>query len=118
MFMVTRVRIVRAEDPQTGIPNLNVSLFDRDLNDPDDHLSTGVTDTNGEILFKFDSDQYTDSEDSELWRLDSMPDLYIIIYDREGEMVISTRPEALENKLPDLITVPLNDDLVQKHNLI
>ena len=118
MLLTTRVKLILSESPSTGIPGTKVSLFDRDLNDPDDHLSTGVTDTNGEILFKFDSDQDTDSEDSELWRLDSMPDLYIIIYDREGEMVISTRSEALENKLPDLITVPLNDDLVQKHNLI
>ena len=116
--MVTRIRLVRATDPQQGLPGVKVALFDRDIQDPDDHLSTGETDAAGEVLFKFDSDQYTDSEDSELWRIDSMPDLYVVIYNRSGEVILSTRSETQENKLPELITVPISEELIQAHGLL
>jgi hypothetical protein len=118
MLLTTRVRLVLAESPTTGIPGTKVSLFDRDLNDQDDWLATAVTDEQGEILFSYDSEQYTDAEDQELWRLESLPDLYVKVYDAHDQVVLSTHSETLEDKLPTLITIPISQALVEEHGLM
>lgn len=118
MLLTTRVRLVLAESNTTAIPAVKVSLYDRDVNDEDDLLATAVTDDQGEILFSYDSEQYTDAEDQELWRLESLPDLYVKVYDAQDQAVLSTRSEALEDKLPTLINVPISQDLVDKHGLM
>ena len=98
MLLTTRVKLVLAESPATGIPGIKVELYDRDTNDKDDLLAAAVSDGEGEILFSYDSEQYTDAEDQELWRLDSLPDLYIVVYDSRDTVVLSTRSETLEDK--------------------
>lgn len=117
MLLTTRVRLVLAESPTVGIPGVKVSLFDRDIHDPDDFLATEVTDDQGEIFFSFDSEDYTDAEDKELWRLESLPDLYIKIYDAQDQVVLSSRSETQEDKLPSLITIPISQELLEKHGL-
>ena len=64
MLLTTRMKLVLAGEPETPLPGVKVALYDRDEADPDDHLDTGVTDAQGEVLFKFDSERYTDAEDS------------------------------------------------------
>ena len=118
MVLTTRVKLVLSSSPATGIPGVKVSLFDRDIQDEDDFLATAVTDDQGEIFFSFDSDQYTDAEEQELWRLESLPDLYVKVYDAYGQVVLSTRSETHEDKLPKLITVPISQELVEKHGLM
>ena len=118
MLLTTRVKLVLSSSPATGISGVKVSLFDRDLQDEDDYLATAVTDGHGEIFFRFDSEQYTDAEEQELWRLESLPDLYVKVYDAQDQVVLSTRSGALEDKLPKLITVPISQELVEKHGLM
>ena len=118
MFLSTRVKLILAEEPATVLPGVKVSLYDRDQQDEDDLLATEVTNHRGEIHFGFDSDIYTDAEDQELWRVDSLPDLFVVVYDREDQVVMSTREEALQDKLPKLITVPVSKELVDKHGLL
>jgi hypothetical protein len=97
---------------------VTLALFDRDKNDNDDFLATGVTGENGEARLVFDSDQYTDEEDQPAWRLDSMPDLYVTVYNQQGEEIYSTRDRTVDDKLPDLIVVALPKELAERHRLV
>ncbi len=106
MYLTTRVKLVLAENPEAGIQGVKVSLFDQDIQDDDDFLTTGITDARGEIFFRFDSKQYTDAEDQPQWKTESLPDLFIIAYDASGKEVFSSRSEAIQDKLPRLITIP------------
>lgn len=118
MLLTTRVRLVVAESPTTAIPGIKVELYDRDLNDQDDLLAMAVSDEQGEILFSYNSEEYTDAEDQELWRLESLPDLYVIVYDAHNQVVLSTRSQTQEDRLPKLITIPISQVLVDQHGLI
>lgn len=118
MLLTTRVKLVLAETPTTPLAGVRVELYDRDQGDPDDRLGEGVTDAKGEVLFSYDSSLYTDTEDKPDWRIDSLPDLYVVVYDKAGQVVLSTRSEALENQLPKLITVPVGRELAEKHRLL
>ena len=112
MLLTTRVKLVLSSSPGTGIPGVKVSLYDRDIQDEDDFLATAVTDDQGEIFFSFDS------EEKDLWRLESLPDLYVKVYDARGQVVLSTKSETLDDKLPKLITIPISQELVEKHGLM
>ena len=118
MLLTTRVRLVLADSPNMGISGVKVELYDRDINDADDLLATGVSDDQGEILISFDSEQYTDTEDQELWRLESLPDLYVVVYDSNDQVVLSTRSKTQADQLPKLITVPISQELVEEHSLL
>ena len=118
MLLTTRVRLVLEEAPEMVLPGVKVSLYDRDIQDEDDLLGTEVTDAKGEALFAFDSDLYTDAEDQPEWRLESLPDFYVVIYDAQGRVVLSTRAETLRDNLPRLFTVPISRELVEKHKLV
>ena len=118
MLLTTRVRLVLSGPPNTAIPGVKVSLYDRDIQNEDDFLSTGTTDDQGEITFRFESEVYPDAEENELWRLESLPDLYVKVYDAHGQILLSTRSETLEDQLPKLITIPISQELVEKHVLM
>jgi hypothetical protein len=118
MILVTRVKLVVAETPSVGVPGVKVSLFDRDTESEDDLLGTAVTDKDGKIRFVFDSEKYTDTEDQPAWRLDSLPELFVVVYDAKDEVVVSTRSTAQENKIPDEIVVPINKKLLESHQLL
>jgi hypothetical protein len=118
MLITTRVRLVLAESPAIVIPGVKVELYDRDLNDQDDLLASALTDERGEILFRYDSEEYTDAEDQELWRLESLPDLYVKVYDAQDRLVLSTRSETQADRLPKLVTIPINQTLAEEHGLL
>lgn len=118
MVLATRVRVVLAETPRVGLPGVKVALYDRDVLSSDDHLGAGVTDAQGEYVFRYDSALFTDSEDGPDWKIASLPDLYVVVYDASGAEVHNTRADALENQLPKLITVPIPRALAQEHGLL
>lgn len=118
MLLTTRVRVVLAETPNLPLLGVQVALYDRDEGDADDHLGDGVTDDRGEILFSYDSDAYTDAEDKDDWRASSLPDLYVIVTDADGQVVLNTRDQALQDQLPRRLTVPIPRALAEQHGLL
>lgn len=118
MLLTARVRLVLEGSPEVRIPGVKVALYDRDIGDEDDPLGEDLTDDVGEILFGFEFDVYTDAEDRDMWRISSLPDLYVIVYDAAGEVVLSTRSQTRVDKLPRLFTVEVSRDLAEAHGLI
>jgi hypothetical protein len=114
MILVTRLRVVLEQAPQIGIEGVRVALFERDEQDPDDFLMEGVTDGQGEVSFHYDSSLFTDQEDQPLWRAESLPELFVVIYSAKGEILYSTRSEAAPDALRRLILVALPQNLVEK----
>jgi hypothetical protein len=107
MILATRVRLVSAESPDTRLAGVKVSLYDRDLTDEDDFLGTGVSDAKGEVFFRYDSERYTDAEDQPLWRTESLPDLYVVVYGADGNAALTTKAVVEKDKLPRVIIVPV-----------
>lgn len=118
MLLFTHVRLVLEEDPEIGIPGVELLLYDRDEGDEDDRLASGVTDERGEVLFKFESKSYMDKEDQDQWRIDSLPDLYVVVKAKNGETILSTRSQASLNQIPDLITIPVSRSLAEAAGFI
>jgi hypothetical protein len=118
MILAVRIKLVVAETPEVALPGVKLSLYDRDQQSMDDFLGTGVTNENGECRIVFDSDAYTDEEDRPLWRLDSLPDLYVMVYNAQGEVLISTRKHVEDNNLPQLITIGVPEELAIREGLI
>ena len=44
-------------------------------------------------------------KDLSLWKIGSLPDLYIMVYNADEEVILSSREEAEENNLAQLITI-------------
>jgi hypothetical protein len=102
MYYTTTVRLVAAEDPERGIPGVQVSLFDRDTFSRDDVLGTATTDASGEARFDYSSEQFVDLDD----RVGGIfPELFVVAYARDGEKVVSTRSDAVDNTPRKRITV-------------
>jgi len=118
MFLTTRVKLFVAEAPKTPVPDVKVALFDKDMYDDDDLLATETTDAGGEIFFGFDSERYTDAEDQPEWKIDSLPELYVVVYSSQDQVVLSTRDQALQDKLVRIIEVPISQELINKHGLL
>ncbi len=117
MKLVMRVQLVLDENRKQVLPNVKVSLYDRDWKSDDDFLGTGVTDGKGEIFFEFDEKKYKDDEDGPDWRIESLPDLYVHVYDAQGNVVYSTRDVVERDKFPKLLVVPIPRVVVEKHKL-
>ena len=117
MILATRVKLVLAENPANGLEGIKVSLYDRDIGDPDDLLGTDITDENGEILFSYDSSLFMDEDDLPDWKIESLPDLFIVVYSNKEEIVLSTRSEVVSDKLQRIITVPVSQALVDQYGL-
>jgi hypothetical protein len=118
MLLASRVKLTVDEPSETVLQGVKVALFDRDLTKQDDLLGMDKTDENGEILFTYDSSVYTDPEDSPAWKTDSLPDLYVVVYDAQDQIVHSTRSQVIKDKLPKLIPVRVSRELVEKHHLL
>jgi len=118
MLLTTRVKLVLAEASESALAGVKVALYDRDLQDEDDLLGIGVTDDSGEVLFAFDSEKYTDAEDQPSWRVDALPDLYVLVYDKEDQALLSTRAQTQENKLPKRLVIPIDRELAEDYGLI
>lgn len=117
MKLALRVQLVLDENRKQVLPNVKVSLYDRDWKSADDLLGTGITDANGEIFFEFDEKKYKDDEDGPDWRIESLPDLYVNVYDAQNNVVYSTRDVVERDKFPKLLVVPIPRAIVEKHNL-
>lgn len=117
MKLVLRMRLVAAGAPNKGLPNVTVALYDRDWKSEDDFLGKGVTDVKGEIFFEFDEKTYKDAEDGPDWRIESLPDLYINVFDAQGSVVYSTREVVERDKFPKLLVVPVPRAILQQHKL-
>ncbi|MDL1898326.1 hypothetical protein FBQ82_18935 [Anaerolineae bacterium CFX7] len=117
MKLMLRVQLVIAEEPKKALPNVKVSLYDRDWKSEDDLLGTEVTDAKGEIFFEFDEKKYKDAEDGPDWRIESLPDLYVNIYDVQDQVVYSTRDVVERDKFPKLLVVPIPRAVVEQHKL-
>jgi len=118
VILSVRVKLVIAETPEVVLQGVKVALYDRDQASMDDHLGSGVTDETGQIRFVFDSDSYMDEEDLPLWKVDSLPELYVMVFNRDGEVILSTREQAIDNHLPKLITVGIPSALAVLHGLL
>jgi hypothetical protein len=118
MILAVRGQVTLAEDPSILLPNVRLSLYDRDENDPDDLLAEGRTNDRGEILLSFESDRYTDQEDREKWRTESLPDLYVVVHGKDGSEILSTRTQAQIDKLPRAIAVMIPRALAQANGLV
>lgn len=118
MKLVMRVKLVLHEDSRHVLPGIKVSLYDRDWKSEDDLLGTDVTDAKGEIFFNFEEKDYQDTEDGPDWRAESLPDLYVKVYDAEGKVVYSTRDVVERDKFPKLLVVPIPRAILERHNLL
>ncbi len=124
MEYVTTVRLLVRESRQP-LGNVKVELFDRDEYSPDDSLGVAHTNSFGEATFKYDTKDFADSAlgvDDKGRRLiggsDTVPDLYPVVYNAEGQAVVSKRDEATHNKAALNILVLIDAETAQKNGLV
>lgn len=111
----TKVKLFLADAPGEWIACAIVCLYDRDRVSRDDPLGMSITNSYGEAVFRFHADEYLDVDD----RIGgSLPELYVKVFDSEGDCVVTTRADAVPNAVPDLIRVPVDRDLARKHRLL
>jgi hypothetical protein len=123
MEYTTTVRLLLRESRQP-LGNIKVELFDRDEHSPDDSLGVAHTNSFGEATFKYhtkdfaDSPLGTDDPKSILGARDTVPDLYPVVYNAEGQVVLSKRDEATRNKASLHILVLIDGAVAQANGLI
>ena len=118
MILATRIKLVVAETPEIPLPGVKVVLYDRDEHSMDDYLGVAVTDEKGEARIAFESEAYADEEDLPLWKLDSLPDLYVMVYSPSGEVMLTTRQEVDWDNLPQQILVGVPEETARSFGLI
>lgn len=122
MKYTTTIRVLIA-DSRKPVVGVKVGLFDRDENSADDSLGVGSTNRYGEVDFHYRTRDFTDdplgiSDDGiKLLSRDTVPDLYAVVYNRDGEAIFSTRDQATQNKASLHMTVYLEQHLAEQHNL-
>lgn len=115
MEFKTKVKLFVADTPSEWIACAIVCLFDRDRISRDDQLGMNITNVYGEATFQFAAAEYLDVDD----RIGgALPELYVKVFDSEGNCVVSTRAEAAPNSVPDLIRVPIEREVARRHGLI
>ncbi len=111
----TKVKLFVDGAPSEWISCAIVCLYDRDRISRDDHLGMNVTDMYGEATFRFTDAEFLDVDD----RIGgALPELYVKVFDSEGNCVVSTRAEAVRNAVPELIRIPIDRELARRHGLI
>lgn len=119
---VTTVRVLLKES-RTPLANVRVELFDRDERSDDDKLGEGRTNPFGEVTFKYATRDFADSVTGQddgfrLRDSDTVPDLYPVVYDNNGEVVLSKRDEATRNKASLNILLLVDQQLAAAHGLL
>jgi hypothetical protein len=114
MRYTTTVKLVLAESPTSTVPNVKIALYDRDRFTPDDLLGTTQTDANGEARFDYTTEQFEDLDEK---LGGSMPELYAVVYDSKGAVVLSTRADAQDGTHFKRMTVELPQELAKSHGL-
>jgi hypothetical protein len=124
MEYITTVRLLVRETRQP-IGNAKVELFDRDEYSPDDSLGVAHTNSFGEATFKYDTKDYADNAlgaDDERRKLigghDTVPDLYPVVYNASGQVVVSKRDEATNNKASLNILVLIDGEVARTNGLV
>lgn len=124
MEYVTTVRLLVRESRQP-IGNAKVELFDRDEHSPDDSLGVAHTNSFGEATFKYDTKDFADNvlgADDERRKVvgahDTVPDLYPVVYNAAGQVVVSKRDEATQNKASLHILVLIDGETAQANGLV
>lgn len=111
----TRVKLIVEDEPGEWIVGAIVCLYDRDRLTRDDHLGTNVTNTYGEASFRFSAGDFLDLDD----RIGgTLPELYVEVFDADGNRVLSTRAEAVPNAVPELIRIAIPRDVATRHRLL
>lgn len=111
----TKVKVFVDGSPTEWIGCAVVCLYDRDRVSRDDHLGMSITNTYGEAVFRFTADEFLDVDDLVGG---SLPELYVKVFDPDGECVVSTRAGAVRNAVPDLIQIPIERETALRHRLI
>ncbi|CAN5792963.1 hypothetical protein BH23GEM6_BH23GEM6_01750 [soil metagenome] len=115
MEFQTTVKLFIADEPTEWISSAIVCLYDRDRVTRDDHLGMNITNAYGEAVIRFTAEDYMDFDD----RVGgSLPELYVKIFDSNGDCVLSTRSEAMRNAVPSLIRIPIEREVAERHGLI
>lgn len=114
MHCTTTVKLVLADDPDKALSDVQVSLFDRDSITSDDLLGSETTDAEGEACFRYGSEKYLDLDD----RMSGEdPELFAVVYDSDGQVVVTTRKEAFSGHRRQM-TVAVQRDLAERHKLV
>ena len=114
MHFTTTVTLHTDETPSCPLPGIRVALFDRDLLSDDDPLGSALTDEQGDARFLFSAADFADLDD----RIrGAAPDLYVIVHDASGNVVLSTRAEAAENAAQKRINVRVPRGVAVQHSL-
>lgn len=116
MKFTTRIRVVLEGPPPLPLPGVTVQLYDRDRITPDDLLGAAVTDAMGEAEIHFGEEDFFDLD--EYLGRGSLPDLYVLVLDREGRRVLSTRSQALPDEHRKRLQVMVPRQLALKHGLL
>jgi hypothetical protein len=115
MKYVTTVLLFLADEPDRPIPNVRITLHDRDRLSADDLLGSEITDEQGEATVSYTTEDFMDLDD----RFGgAFPDLYAVVLDREGNTVTNLRAEAVPNLPRKQIAIPLDRELALRHGLI
>lgn len=123
MEYVTTVRLLLRETRQP-LGNIKVELFDRDEHSPDDSLGVAHTNNFGEATFKYQTKDFADNllgaDDPQrlVSARDTVPDLYPVVYNAAGSVVISKRDEATVNKAALHILVLVDDEVARLNGLV
>jgi len=117
---IVRVLVDGTREPLNGV---NVELYDRDERSQDDRVGRGTTNQFGEVTFRYHTRDFSDGpaglDDSGFWlrNRDTVPDLYAVVYDAQGNVVLSTRAQATVNNAPEHILVLVSPEAAASHNL-
>ena len=114
MFYTTVVKVV-LEGSRQPLPNVGVSLFDRDRFSQDDLLGSEKTDASGEARFRYTSDKYQDLDDAAESLRGTFPDLYVIVHTPDGGTAVTTRAECIDNLPRREIAVAVPTDVATQH---
>jgi hypothetical protein len=116
MFSTT-VRVFLRQQPPLPLTNVTVCLFDRDETNPDDPLGMAVTDGDGQATIYYSLWQCADDEDIP-GTTAALPELYVVVYDAEGNIVLSTRANAKRNLHIPLIEVGIAPEIALARGLV
>lgn len=124
MDYVTTIRLLVRESKKP-LKDVRVELFDRDEHSPDDSLGVAQTNAFGEATFKYKTRDFADNltgNDDEAIKLrgsrDSVPDLYPVVYNRRGEVILSKRDEATHNNAVLNMLVLIDEQVARNHALL
>lgn len=124
MDYITTVRVLIAGS-RAPLPGVKVALYDRDEHSEDDALGVGHTNQFGEVDFHYSTRDFADgilgTDDQGGVRMlggDTVPDLYAVVYNKQDEIIVSTREQAIENKAALNILIEIDEDTARANALV